>query len=138
MLVRMELSRILVHEDRFDQVVELREADGPRKMPIRIDLFQAAAIQRRLVGETPARPYTHELLAAVIDEMGGTIEKIVINDLRVEDAPLGTFFARLVIRQGDRLLDIDSRPSDALALGVATEVPIYVAEHVLDRACHPG
>ena len=137
MLVRMELSRILVHEDRFDQVVELREADGPRKMPIRIDLFQAAAIQRRLVGETPARPYTHELLAAVIDEMGGTIEKIVINDLRVEDGPLGTFFARLMIRQGDRLLDIDSRPSDALALGVATEVPIYVAEDVLDRACHP-
>lgn len=137
MLVRMELSRILIHEDRFDQVVELREVDGPRRLPIRIDLYQAAAIQRRLVGEEPPRPYTHELLANVIEQMGGTIEKIVINDLRNE-CGTGTFFARLMIRRGDELLDIDSRPSDALALGVATEVPIYVDEHVLDEVAGPG
>ena len=136
MLVRMELSRILIHEDRFDQVVELREADGLRKIPIRIDLYQAAAIKRRLIGEEPPRPYTHELLANVIDLMGGTIEKIVINDLRSECGQ-ATFFARLMIRRGDELLDIDSRPSDALALGVATGVPIFVAEHVLDDVAGP-
>lgn len=139
MAVRMELSRILIHEDRFDQVVELREIDGQRKFPIKIDLYQAAAIKRRLMGETPARPYTHELLANVIEQMGGTIERIIINDLRSDDESIGgVFYARLVIRQGEHLLDIDSRPSDALALGVATEVPIYVAEHVLEAVSGSG
>ena len=139
MPVRMEVSRILIHEDRFDQVVELREAEGQRKIPIRIDFYQAEAIKRRLVGETPPRPYTHELLASVIEQMGGRIEQVIINDLRSDENGLsGTYFARLMIRQGERLLDIDSRPSDALALGVATEVPIYVAEHVLDAVCGLG
>lgn len=139
MPVRMEISRILIHDDRFDQVVELREVEGQRKIPIRIDGYQAAAIKRRFVGETPQRPYTHELLSSVIEALGGRIERVVINDLRTEpDGNSGTFYARLMIRQGENMLDIDSRPSDALALGVATEVPIYAAEHVLDAVSGPS
>jgi hypothetical protein len=75
------------------------------------------------------RPMTHDLLASVIELLGGSIERIDITDLKDH-----TFFARVVIRQGDRTLDVDSRPSDAIALGIANNVPIFVAEHVLDEA----
>jgi bifunctional DNase/RNase len=93
-----------------------------------IGLHEAAAIERRLMGQQPPRPQTHELLASVIEELGGTVEKVMITELKNH-----TFFARLYVRQGDKLIDIDCRPSDAIALGVATEVPIYVEEQVLDE-----
>jgi hypothetical protein len=126
----MELSRILIRETDDTHVVELREVNGERVFPIVIGLHEAAAIERRLMGQQPPRPQTHELLASVIEEMGGKVERVVINDLRDH-----TFYARLYVRQGNQLLDIDSRPSDAIALGVATEVPLYVEEHVLDEVC---
>ncbi len=130
MAIQMELSRILIRETDDTHVVELREINGERVFPIVIGLHEAAAIERRLMGQQPPRPQTHELLASVIEEMGGKVERVVINDLRDH-----TFYARLYVRQGNQLLDIDSRPSDAIALGVATEVPIYVEEHVLDEVC---
>jgi bifunctional DNase/RNase len=132
MAVPMELSRILIREGSLDQVVELREIDGVRVFPIVIGLNEAAAINRRLMGDVPPRPQTHELLASVIEHMGGSIERVLINDLRHDSMGNGTFYARLFVRQGEELLDIDSRPSDAIALGIATEVPIFVEEHVLD------
>jgi len=132
MEVPMELSRILIREGSLDQVVELREIDGERVFPIVIGLNEAAAINRRLMGEVPPRPQTHELLASVIEHMGGQIEKVLINELRHDSMGNGTFFARLYVRQGDELLDIDARPSDAIALGIATEVPIFVNEQVLE------
>ncbi len=128
MPVHMELARILIRETDDTHVVELREVDGERIFPIVIGLHEAAAIERRLMGQEPPRPQTHELLAAVIEQMGGRIERVVINDLKDH-----TFFARLMIRQGDRVIDVDSRPSDAIALGVATDVPIYVEQSVLDE-----
>ena len=73
-----------------------------------------------------ARPMTHDLLANAIESLGAELEKIVVNDLQHH-----TFFAKLVIRNQGELVEVDSRPSDAIALGVATEVPIYVEEHVL-------
>jgi bifunctional DNase/RNase len=73
---------------------------------------------------------THDLLGNVIEQLGGTIEQIEINDLENH-----TFFARIHIRQNGKVQQIDSRPSDAIALGIATSVPIYVAEHVLDAVC---
>jgi bifunctional DNase/RNase len=72
------------------------------------------------------RPLTHDLLANVIESLQGELEKIVINDLQEH-----TFYAKLVVRQNSELIEIDSRPSDAIALGVAGEVPIYVEDHVL-------
>lgn len=131
MAIRMELARILIRETDDTHVVELREVDGDRIFPIVIGFNEAFAIERRLMGQVPPRPQTHELLASVIEELGYSLDHVVINDLRNH-----TFFARLMLRNGEgNVVDIDSRPSDALAIGVATEAPIYVEEHVLDEVC---
>lgn len=129
MSVLMELSRILIAETRDYQLIELKEVDGERRLPIVIGIFEAAAIERRLKGVQIKRPQTHDLLANTIEALGGRLERIVINDLR-ED----TFFAQLVINQDGQTLKVDSRPSDAIALGIANEVPIYVEADVLERA----
>lgn len=148
MAVRMELSRILIRELNDYQIIELREAgagdgkqdpihslleDGApdgRTFPIVIGLPEAQAIERRLKGITIKRPQTHDLLAAVISQLGGTLKSISITDLSDH-----TFFATLDVLKGDgTMLHIDSRPSDAIAIGVAGDVPIYVAEHVLESA----
>lgn len=131
MPVQMELSRILIRDGDPSQIVELREKGGERVFPIVIGMSEALAIDRRLMGHVPPRPQTHELLASVIEHMGGEIDHVLISDLRTDEMHNGTFFARLRVKQGDEMLDIDSRPSDAIALGVATEVPIFVEEHVL-------
>jgi bifunctional DNase/RNase len=127
--VPMELSRILISETQDYQVIYLREIDGERTFPIVIGLYEAAAIERRLKNVPLKRPQTHELLADTITAMGGKLEKIVINDLRDH-----TFFAQLVIRLDGQEIAVDSRPSDAIALGIANMVPIFVAEHVLENA----
>ena len=138
MPVQMELARILISETQDTHYLELREVDpatpgDPRKFPIVIGFHEAAAIERRLMGQVPPRPQTHELLAEVIDTLGYRLEEVLISDLSDH-----TFFARLHLRSktdpGD-LRDIDSRPSDAIALGVAYEVPIIVADHVLETVC---
>ena len=126
MSVHMELHKIIISEMQESQVIVLKEVDGERHFPIIIGSDQAFAIDRRLKGHVTQRPMTHDLLANVIEKMGGAIERIEINDLADK-----TYFARIHIRRNGELLEIDSRPSDAIALGVATMVPIYVAEHVV-------
>ncbi len=128
MSIRVELAKVLIQETEDHHVVVLREIEGERDFPIVIGLNEAAAIERRLMGEAPPRPQTHELLANVIEELGFRLERVEINDLRDH-----TFYARLHLSDGNRHVEIDSRPSDALALGAASDVPIYVAEHVLDE-----
>lgn len=129
MEVRVDLSRIIITETGDQQVIILRERDGKRAFPIAIGISEALAIDRRIKGIILARPMTHDLLASVIEHLGGRLERIVIDDLRDH-----TFFAKLhVVRNGERI-EIDSRPSDAIALGVATDVPIFVAESVLNEA----
>jgi bifunctional DNase/RNase len=129
MAVEMQLSRILIRELNDYQIIELREVEGDRTFPIVIGLPEAQAIDRRLKGIEIKRPQTHDLLANVIEELGGELESIAINDLSEH-----TFFATLNIRQSGKLIAVDSRPSDAIALGIAADVPIYVAEHVLESA----
>jgi len=126
--VPVELSRILITELGDGQIIVLAEKDGNRSFPIEIGISEALAIRRRLEGKPPPRPMTHDLLAGVVQSLGATLERIVINDLRNH-----TFFATLEIRQGKKLIQIDSRPSDAIALGVASNTPIFVAEHVMDE-----
>lgn len=133
MAIRMELSRVLIRETLDSHVVELREVDGERTFPIVIGLNEAAAIERGVMHQVPPRPQTHELLASVLETLGGKLEKVLISELRHNELGQGTFYARLLVRRGDQVLDIDSRPSDAIALSVALEVPIYVAEAVLDE-----
>lgn len=129
MEVRMDLAQIVISDLRSNQLIVLRERNGTRVLPIVIGSREADAIDQRVKGVTAVRPMTHDLLANVIESLSGEIEKIVINDLKEH-----TFFAKLIIRQHDELVEVDSRPSDAIALGVATEVPIYVEEHVLREA----
>ncbi len=126
--IPMELSRILITELGDQQVIFLREKGGERTFPIMIGISEALAIDRRLKGRPTPRPMTHDLLASVIAAMGGQLAKIVINDIHDH-----TFIATLHIRRGEETIRVDSRPSDAIALGVAFDTPIFVAEHVLDN-----
>jgi len=130
MSVQMELYRIVISELQEQQIIMLKEVDGERTFPILIGNSEALAIDRRLKGLPTPRPLTHDLLASLIEQLGGSIQQIEINDLENH-----TFFARIHIRQNGKTLEIDSRPSDAIALGIATSVPIFVAEHVLDQVC---
>ncbi|MBI4580575.1 MAG: bifunctional nuclease family protein [Planctomycetes bacterium] len=130
MEVRMDLARIVISETSQEQIIVLRERDGKRQFPIVIGLTEAYAIDRRVKSISTARPLTHELLANVIHEMDGELDKIVIHDLRDH-----TFYAKLVIRRDGRLIEVDARPSDAIALGVAGDTPIYVEEGVLRQVC---
>jgi len=126
MEVRMDLAQIVISETRDQQLIVLRERNGERVLPIVIGLTEALAIDRRVKGVQLQRPMTHDLLANVIDSLSAELEKIVVNDLQDH-----TFYAKLVIRRQGELIEVDSRPSDAIALGVAGEVPIYVEDHVL-------
>ncbi len=128
MSVQMELNKIIISEMQDQQIIVLREVDGDRTFPIVIGSSEAFAINRRLSGHPTPRPLTHDLLANVIEEMGGSIDRIEITNLQDH-----TFFARIRIRRGGETVSVDSRPSDAIALGIATAVPIFVAEHVLDE-----
>lgn len=138
MPVRMELSRILIRELTDVQLIELSEAEppagsSPRSFPIVIGLPEAQAIERRLSGMVPKRPQTHDLLASVIATMGATLESVEITDLSE-----GTFFARLNLTGPDGSeVKIDARPSDAIALGIATGVPVFVDETVIEEAATP-
>lgn len=128
--VRMDLARIVISDTSEQQIIYLRERSGGRQFPVVIGLNEALAIDRRVKNIATPRPLTHDLLASVITELGGDLEKIVIHDLRDH-----VFYAKLVIRCNGTLLEIDSRPSDAIALGVASDTPIYVADIVLQQVC---
>jgi bifunctional DNase/RNase len=130
MEVRVDLARILIQDTTDQQIIVLRERDGAREFPIVIGDSEAFAIDRRIKGYKKARPMTHDLLADIIERMGGELEKIVINDLKNH-----TFFARLVLRAGGGMVEVDSRPSDAIALVAGTETPIFVEDHVLREIC---
>ena len=133
MNVPMQLSRVLILDSSPEQFITLEERGGRRSFAIKIGTMEAVAIDRRLRGETPPRPQTHELLENAIRALGGELERIVIHRLEA-----GTYFASLMIRQrgiaaGDagELVEVDARPSDAIALGVGLRTPIEVDETVL-------
>jgi uncharacterized protein len=132
MLVRMQLARIVIREQSDSQMIVLRETDGDRHFPILIGLNEAIAIDRRIKGIETPRPLTHDLMAKIIEQLDGDLEKVVVNDLRDH-----TFYATLIIRRTGDVVSIDSRPSDAIALGVANDTPIFVEDHVLRAVCAP-
>ena len=124
-----ELSRIIINETSDQQIIVIKECHGQRSFPIVIGIVEIFAIDRRLKGIKPPRPMTHDLLDGIIEGLGAKIEKIVINDLRNH-----TFYAKIHLSLNGRKVEIDSRPSDAIALGAASSAPIYVADHVFDAA----
>ena len=129
MPVHMELKRIVINEVHDQQVIMLREVDGERSFPIVIGIFEATSIDRRVKGIQSPRPLTHDLLASVIDNLGGDLQDIFISELNEH-----TYFAKLRIRKDGELIEVDCRPSDAIALAVTAKVPIFVAEGVIEEA----
>jgi bifunctional DNase/RNase len=127
--VQMELRRIIISEVDEHQVIVLKEVEGERSFPIVIGIFEATSIDRRVRGMQSPRPLTHDLIAAVIDQLGGEVQDVVISDLEEH-----TYFARLRVRREGELIEVDCRPSDAIAVAVTAKVPIYVSEQVLGEA----
>jgi len=125
--VQMELRRIVIHDNSDQQIIYLREVEGERFFPIVIGFFEAQSIYRRARGIPPPRPLTHDLLVNIVEQLGGEIQDVVITELRDQ-----TYFAVLRIRKEGELVEVDCRPSDAIAVAVGLKVPIYVSEDVLN------
>lgn len=126
----MELRRIIISEIHEQQVILLREVDGERSFSIMIGIFEATSIDRRVKKLPSPRPLTHDLVTNVIESLGGELRDIYISELRDH-----TYFAKLRIRMNGEMVEVDTRPSDAIALAVTASVPIYVSEDVLDEVC---
>jgi uncharacterized protein len=107
----------------------LKEVDGDRRLPIIIGAFEAQSIALEMEGIKPPRPLTHDLMKSIVETLGASLLDVFINELRD-----GTFFAKITIESMTANKEIDSRPSDAIALAVRFGVPIYVAEAVLEEA----
>ena len=130
-MVEVELSRIIVTQTSEHQVIWLREKGGTRSFPILIGFFEALAIHRKLREEETIRPMTHDLLANVIGAMGFRLTRVIVTALRES-----TFFAKLVLNSENHEMEIDSRPSDAIALAVRMGAAIFVEEEVLQEVAN--
>jgi bifunctional DNase/RNase len=128
-MVEMSVESVRINLATNQRVVILKDEQGDRYLFIWIATAEAYSIAMELQGTAPQRPLTHDLLKSVIAELGGKLVSVIVNDL-TEDI----FYARLVLDADGRHVEVDSRPSDAIALAVRAKVPIYVAESVLDSA----
>jgi len=132
MPVEMQLSRIIISEISDSQVIYLKEVDGDRQFPILIGIFEATNIDRRVKDtEQPPRPLTHDLIVRVAEALGAEVDSVVISELSEH-----TYFASLRLRRNGELIEIDSRPSVAIAVAVTfnPHLPIFVSEQVLAEA----
>ena len=111
------------------RVVILKETQGERHLPIWIGAYEAEAIAMELQGVAAARPLPYDLMKTMIGDLGGSVERIMVTDLTQD-----VFYARIVVRANGRTIEVDSRPSDAIALAVRAHVPILVDESVMERA----
>ena len=132
-LVEMVVESVRVHMLSSRHVVILKEAARDRYLPIWIGQWEASAIAMKLQGLTPERPLTHDLFATTLDELGVRIDRVVISELADE-----TFHARIMLECDGRRVEVDARPSDALALAVRSGVRIFAAEAVLEQAALGG
>ena len=128
-MIEMSIDSIRVSLMNYQRVVILKEKIMDRYLPIWIGAAEADAIAVKLQGVTVPRPLTHDLLRSVIDALGATINSIIVSDLKND-----TFYAKLILNINSQEMEVDCRPSDALALAVRTEVPIFAEDAVLDKA----
>ena len=128
-LVEMEVSKIRIDERRGEQVIVLKERGGNRFLPIIIGISEVTAIKMKISGIQPPRPLTHDLLKNTIAELGATLQRVIITKLE-----FNTFFAKLILqtKEGARH-EVDSRPSDSIAVALRADAPIFVAEDVLNQ-----
>jgi hypothetical protein len=127
--VAVRVSEVRVDERSQSPVVVLEELTGPRRLPIWIGFAEAQSIAAELEDVHPPRPNTHDLAKRVIDQLEGAVERVVVT--RISE---GVYYALLVIRSGERLLEIDARPSDAIAIALRYEAPLFVREVVFGGA----
>jgi len=128
-MIEMTIDSIRVSLMNYQRVVILKEKMAERYLPIWIGPAEADAIAVKLQGVSVPRPLTHDLLSSVIDTLGATVESIIVSDLKND-----TFYARIILNVDGGQVEVDSRPSDALALAVRVGAPIYAEEEVLDKA----
>ena len=130
-MIQVELSRIVISEINSQQVIFLKEKDGPREFPIIIGIFEATSIDRKVKGFQPQRPLTHDLIASVVEALGGRFNDVLIT--RMEEQ---TFYATIRLVRGEELIEIDARPSDAIAVAVSCDppLPVFMEETVLEKA----
>ena len=128
-MIELSIESIRVSLRNYQRVVILKEKNADRYLPIWIGPAEADAIAVRLQEVAVARPLTHDLLRSIVEALGASVSHIVVNDLAND-----TFFARIYLDIDGRVLEIDSRPSDAIALAVRAQVPIYAEEAVLEKA----
>jgi bifunctional DNase/RNase len=127
--LRVEIKGLMLDPASNVPIVILRDTQSQLFLPIWIGVFEANAIALRIEGVEPPRPMTHDLLRLVLDQLGATVDKIVISDLKES-----TFFALIHLRQGESSVTVDARPSDAIALALRSNAPIFVLRAVLDKA----
>ena len=128
-MISVSLYKIIMHENKHDQIIILKEKDGQRQMPIIIGVAEAAAIKMKVSNIRPPRPLTHDLLKNILDHTGTRLQSVIINKLEGN-----TFYAQLILRTADeRVINIDARPSDSIALALRTEAPIFVEEEVFKK-----
>lgn len=129
MPVPMQLSRIIISEINDQQVIYLKEVEGNRTFPILIGIFEATSIDRRVKGFVSPRPLTHDLIVNLAEQLNAEFQDVVISELKEH-----TYYARLRLKHEGELIEIDARPSDAIAVAVTCDppLPIYVNEEVLD------
>ena len=128
-MLEVVIDSIRVSVMNYQRVVILKEKESDRYLPIWIGPAEADAIAVKLQDISVPRPLTHDLLRSVIDNLGGSVHHILVNDLESD-----TFYAKVVINVNGESLEVDSRPSDAIALAVRVQVPIFVEEQVLEKA----
>ncbi len=128
-MIEVKIDSIRVSLMSQHRVVVLKEIDSERYLPIWIGPFEADAITVQLQDIQVARPLTHDLLKSFIDELGATISHVMVNELKND-----TFYARIVMDVNGQSMEIDSRPSDAIALAVRVHAPLFVAEEVMELA----
>ena len=129
-MIRMDLTQVVISRTSDAQVIVLKERDGHRSFPILIGTVEAAAIDRGLQEQRTPRPMTHDLVNNILDALGVELERVVINDMRDK-----TYYAKLVLKADGRTLEVDSRPSDAIAVACLRNTPIYAEEKVLQAVC---
>lgn len=133
-MIEMRLGRIVIRDDSHRQFIYLVELAGERGFPIVIGSFEAFEIHRVIKRIQASRPLTHELTTSIIEDLGGHLQRIEVTELRE-----GTFYARLVLQADGRdPVEIDARPSDAIAIALRAGAPLFVAESVLEQACGGG
>ncbi len=129
-MIELILSKIKVDENRHEQLVVFREKDGNRLLPVVIGLPEIHAIKLKLGNVKPPRPMTHDLMLRIVQDLGGKLQRVVIDKLENS-----TFHAKIyILKENGQEVVVDSRPSDSVAIALRAQVPVFVEDSILSTA----